>query len=88
MEKTFAHELVYNKEGQIAGGTLPALIERLTTHDSTPDALFVSTFYLTFRLFASPVEFAEALVDRFEYVGETILPVPCGYGYTTSSRAG
>jgi len=71
MEKTFAHELVYNKEGQIAGGTLPALIERLTTHDSTPDALFVSTFYLTFRLFASPVEFAEALVDRFEYVGET-----------------
>ncbi|KAI9880985.1 MAG: hypothetical protein M1830_009479 [Pleopsidium flavum] len=71
MEKTFAHELIYNKDGQIAGATLPALIERLTTHDSTPDAMFVSTFYLTFRLFASPVQFAEALVDRFEYVGET-----------------
>ena len=71
MEKTFAHELIYNKEGQIAGGTLPALIERLTTHDSTPDAMFVSAFYLTFRLFASPVTFAEALVDRFDYVGET-----------------
>ncbi len=71
LEVTFAHELIYNKDGQIAGGTLPALIERLTTHDSTPDAMFVSTFYLTFRLFASPFSFAQALVDRFDYVGET-----------------
>ncbi|KAI4272262.1 MAG: hypothetical protein LQ337_005412 [Flavoplaca oasis] len=70
LEKTFAHELVYNKDGQISGGTLPALIERLTTHDSTPDASFVCTFYLTFRLFATPVEFAQALIDRFQYVGE------------------
>lgn len=71
LEKTFAHELVYNKDGQISGGTLPALIERLTTHDSTPNASFVSTFFLTFRLFATPVEFAQALIDRFQYVGES-----------------
>lgn len=71
METTFAHELVYNKEGQITGGTLPALIERLTTHDSTPDATFVSTFYLTFRLFATPTAFAQALIDRFQYVAES-----------------
>ena len=71
MEKTFAHELMYNKEGQIIGGTLPALIEKLTAHHSTPDALFVSTFYLTFRLFASPQDFAEALAYRFNYIGET-----------------
>lgn len=71
LEKTYAHEIVYNKEGQISGGTLPALIERLTTHDSTPDATFVSTFYLTFRLFATPTEFASALIDRFRYVGES-----------------
>ena len=70
-ERTFAHELVYNKEGQITGGTLPALIERLTTHDSTPEATFVLTFYLTFRLFAAPVAFAQALIDRFQYVGES-----------------
>lgn len=68
---TFAHELIYNREGQISGGTLPALIERLTTHDSTPDATFVSTFYLTFRLFATPSEFAQALIDRFQYIGES-----------------
>ena len=71
LETTFAHELVYNRDGQISGGTLPALIERLTTHDSTPDATFVSTFYLTFRLFATPAAFAQALIDRFQYIGES-----------------
>jgi RasGEF domain/RasGEF N-terminal motif len=71
MEKTFAHELMYNKDGQTIGGTLSALIEKLTAHHSTPDALFVSTFYLTFRLFASPHDFAEALAYRFNYIGET-----------------
>lgn len=70
LEKTYAHELVY-KDGQVMGGSLRALIEKLTAHQSTPDALFVSTFYLTFRLFATPLEFAEALVERFEYIGDT-----------------
>ena len=70
LEKTFAHELIFNKEGHVTGGSLPALVERLTTHESTPDALFVSTFYLTFRLFSTPVTLTEALIDRFDYVGE------------------
>lgn len=70
LEKTYAHELIY-KEGQVMGGSLRALIEKLTAHQSTPDALFVSTFYLTFRLFATPLEFAEALAERFEYIGDT-----------------
>ena len=71
LEKTYAHELIYNKEGQIVGGSLPALIERLTTYDATPDAMFVTSFYLTFRLFTTPVEFTQALIDRFEYVSES-----------------
>ena len=70
LEKTFAHELIF-KEGHIMGGSLRALIERLTAHQSTPDAMFVSAFYLTFRLFATPLEFAHALADRFDYVGDT-----------------
>ncbi|KAG6042135.1 hypothetical protein E4U41_004939 [Claviceps citrina] len=70
LEKTFAHELMLNKEGQVTGGSLPALVERLTTHESTPDATFVSTFFLTFRLFCRPLKLAEALMDRFDYVGE------------------
>ncbi|ORY64315.1 RasGEF domain-containing protein [Pseudomassariella vexata] len=70
LEKTFAHELMFNKEGQVTGGSLPALVERLTTHESTPDAVFVSAFYLTFRLFCTPTKLAETLIDRFDYVGE------------------
>ncbi|KAJ4392471.1 Ras guanine nucleotide exchange factor bud5 [Neurospora sp. IMI 360204] len=70
LEKTYAHELIFNKEGQVTGGSLPALVERLTTHESTPDAMSVSTFYLTFRLFCTPLKLAEALIDRFNYVGE------------------
>lgn len=70
LEKTFAHELMFNKEGQVTGGSLPALVERLTAHESTPDATFVSTFYLTFRLFCTPLRLTEALIERFDYVGE------------------
>jgi hypothetical protein len=76
LEKTYALELVYNKEGQITGGSLPALVEKLTTHDTTPDAVFTTTFYLTFRLFCSPSDFAQCLVDRFTYVGTSQTGVP------------
>lgn len=70
LEKTFAHELMFNKEGQVTGGSLAALVERLTSHESTPDAMFVSTFYLTFRLFCTPKMLAGSLIERFDYVGE------------------
>ena len=70
LTETFAHELTFNREGQVTGGSLPALVERLTAHDTTPDALFVRTFYLTFRLFTTPVELAQTLVDRFERAGD------------------
>jgi hypothetical protein len=69
MQKTYAHELLFNKDGQVSGGSLPALIERLTTGDATPDAFFVSTFFLTFRLFATPITFARALIERYVYAG-------------------
>ena len=71
LERTYAHELMFNKEGQVTGGSLPALVERLTTYESTPDAAFVSTFYLTFRLFCTPAKLTEALIDRFDYVAES-----------------
>jgi hypothetical protein len=70
LEKTFAHELILNRDGQVIGGSLPALIERLTTDDATPDAQFVSTFFLTFRLFTTPEGFAQALINRFNYVDD------------------
>lgn len=71
LETTYAHELIYNKEGQISGGSLPALVEQLTTHESTPDAVFVTAFYLTFRLFTTPVDLAQCLIARFDYIGDS-----------------
>ena len=71
LETTYVHELIYNKEGQISGGSLPALVEQLTTYESTPDAVFVTAFYLTFRLFTTPVELAQCLIDRFDYIGNS-----------------
>ncbi|KAI5294757.1 hypothetical protein KEM52_003273 [Ascosphaera acerosa] len=70
LEKTFAHELMWN-DGQVVGGTLRALVEKLTAHEATPDAVFVSTVYLTFRSFTEPVAFTEELVYRYDYIGET-----------------
>ncbi|KAH7389493.1 ras guanine nucleotide exchange factor domain-containing protein [Phaeosphaeria sp. MPI-PUGE-AT-0046c] len=71
LETTFVHELVYNKEGQISGGSLPALVEQLTTYETTPDVVFVNTFYLTFRLFTTPEELTQSLIDRFDYIGNS-----------------
>ena len=71
LETTYAHELVYNTDGQISGGSLPALVEQLTLHDSTPDTSFVTAFYLTFRLFTTPVELSQCLIERFDQIGDS-----------------
>ncbi|TKA83504.1 hypothetical protein B0A55_00541 [Friedmanniomyces simplex] len=71
LHKTFANELTLGKDGQVTGGSLPALVEQLTTRDSAPDPQFVSAFYLTFRMFTTPRELALALISRFDYAGES-----------------
>ncbi|KAF7186349.1 Cell division control protein 25, partial [Pseudocercospora fuligena] len=71
LQKSYANELTFNKEGQVTGGSLPALVEQLTTHDVAPDPQFVTAFFLTFRRFAEPREFAQALISRFEYIGDS-----------------
>ncbi|KAK9353016.1 ras guanine nucleotide exchange factor domain-containing protein [Lipomyces doorenjongii] len=57
--------IIYNEDGQVQGGSLEALVKQLTANNAAPDALFVSTFFLTFRLFTTPVALAQALVHRF-----------------------
>ncbi|KAF2864112.1 ras GEF [Piedraia hortae CBS 480.64] len=69
--KTFANELILNKEGNVIGGSLPALVERLTLHDASPDGQFISAFFMTFRMFADPRQLAQALIDRFDYAGDS-----------------
>ncbi|KAK7205819.1 ras guanine nucleotide exchange factor domain-containing protein [Myxozyma melibiosi] len=57
--------IIYNSDGQVQGGSIEALVKHLTANDATPDVLFVSSFFLTFRLFTTPVALAQALVHRF-----------------------
>ncbi|KAG0250162.1 hypothetical protein BGZ95_007288, partial [Linnemannia exigua] len=57
-------EISFNMEGLVKGGTLPALVERLTMHDSIP-ASFVATFLLTYRSFTTTTEFFNLLFRRF-----------------------
>ena len=70
MSWMFTHEypvedIAYNSEGQIVGATLDVLVTKMTPHDSIVDAAFSAIFFLTFRLFASPTEFVDALVTRY-----------------------
>jgi hypothetical protein len=70
LQKTYASELIWNSEGQVSAGSLPALIEQLTPLDAAPDAQFITAFFLTFRLFTGSRELAQGLIERFDYVGE------------------
>lgn len=67
----FAHELIVAPDGHVQGATLNAIIEQLTSHDAKPDPNLVTMVYLTFRLFTTPAEFAEALAYRFDYVAQS-----------------
>lgn len=71
LQKTYANELILNRDGQVTGGSLPALIEQLTMHDCAPDSHFVTAFFVTFRMFTTPRELARGLIDRFDYIGDS-----------------
>lgn len=57
-------DIVFNMEGNVKGGTLPALVERLTMHDYL-DMNFINTFLLTYRSFCSSMELLDLLEARY-----------------------
>ncbi|KAJ1553866.1 hypothetical protein HK405_006677, partial [Cladochytrium tenue] len=63
-------DIMFNNEGKVKGGKLPALVERLTLHD-TVDSFYVQAFLLTYRSFTSTKEFYELLKKRFEIQAPT-----------------
>ncbi|KAF8319038.1 ras GEF [Clavulina sp. PMI_390] len=59
-------ELLFTPDGnEIRGGTLRALVERLTYHQAT-DTAFNEAFLITFRSFTTPSELIDELILRFE----------------------
>lgn len=68
-------ECTFNADGNVTGGTLACLVERMTLHDQTIDPVFSNTFFLTFRIFTDPMTLAHALFDRFA-ISPPSNPVP------------
>ncbi|KAK9466356.1 ras guanine nucleotide exchange factor domain-containing protein [Lipomyces arxii] len=60
----YEDELVYDAKGNVKGGSLNGLMERLTRHDFL-DPSFNTTFLLTYRSFTSSRTFFEMLIERF-----------------------
>ncbi|KAF9468519.1 ras guanine nucleotide exchange factor domain-containing protein [Collybia nuda] len=58
-------DVAYNSEGHLVGATIEVLVEKMTPHDSIVDAAFSAVFFLTFRLFSSPVELVDAIIARY-----------------------
>ncbi|KAI7905568.1 ras guanine nucleotide exchange factor domain-containing protein [Cokeromyces recurvatus] len=58
------NEIVFTAEGSVKGGTLKALVERMTLHDYL-DMNFNSTFLLTYRSFCTSMELLELLEARY-----------------------
>ncbi|TDL15510.1 ras GEF [Rickenella mellea] len=57
-------EILINPDGGIRGGTLAALVERLTTHEYG-DPIFIKTFLMTYKSFTNLNELFDLLVARF-----------------------
>lgn len=64
LQPDYPDEIVYDKNHNLRGGTLQALVEQLTYHSSM-NPTFNTAMLLTFRSFATPQEFFQELVRRF-----------------------
>ncbi|KAI8088828.1 ras guanine nucleotide exchange factor domain-containing protein [Halteromyces radiatus] len=58
------NEIIFNMEGNVKGGTVLALVQRLTQHDQL-DSKFITTFLLTYRSFCTTEELFDALFSRY-----------------------
>ena len=58
-------DVTYNSEGLLVGATMDVLVEKMTPHDSIVDPAFAAVFFLTFRLFSSPLELVDAVISRY-----------------------
>ncbi|KAF8645231.1 hypothetical protein AX16_008058 [Volvariella volvacea WC 439] len=67
-------DVAYNSEGLLVGATLGALVTKMTPHDSIVDPAFSAVFFLTFRLFCSPVELVDAIIVRCNITPRRPLP--------------
>ncbi|WWD17765.1 hypothetical protein CI109_102206 [Kwoniella shandongensis] len=58
-------EIVFNSDGNMIGASLSVLVEKMTPHDGPVDVNFHATFFYTFRLFTTPSQLLDTVVQRY-----------------------
>lgn len=58
-------DVIYNADGHLVAASLEVLVEKMIPHDSIVDGAFSAVFFLTFRLFSTPMELVHALINRY-----------------------
>jgi son of sevenless-like protein len=58
-------EILIDPDGKVRGGTLPALVERLTAHEHIASPSYSKTFLMTFKSFTELDALFDLLVQRF-----------------------
>lgn len=58
-------EIVYDSDGVLIGASFRALVLMLTDELKKPGEFFITTFFLTFKLYATGEELIEELISRF-----------------------
>lgn len=61
-------DVAYNSDGHLVGATMEVLVEKMTPHDSLVDPAFSAVFFLTFRLFISPLDLVDAIITRYNLI--------------------
>ncbi|QRW06659.1 Ras guanine nucleotide exchange-like protein [Ceratobasidium sp. AG-Ba] len=69
-------DVAYNNDGNLIGATLDVLVEKMTPPDHSPEPKLSATFYLTFRMFTTPLELVQVLQRRWD------LQPPLGSSFT------
>ncbi|OWB62039.1 hypothetical protein B5S29_g2952 [[Candida] boidinii] len=59
-------EIIRDPNANLLGASFKALVSILTDENQPPDYFFISTFFLTFRIFSNASIFLEELVSRFD----------------------
>ncbi|KAF9242516.1 ras guanine nucleotide exchange factor domain-containing protein [Melanogaster broomeanus] len=61
-------DVIYNADGHLVAASLEVLVEKMVPHASIVDPAFSAVFFLTFRLFSTPIELIQALINRYNVV--------------------
>ncbi|TIB11047.1 hypothetical protein E3P92_03045 [Wallemia ichthyophaga] len=64
LDSDYGTSLILQPNGSVKGGTVPALVERLTTHEHS-DLKFSKTFLMTYTSFSTSEEVFDLLIRRF-----------------------